>query len=84
MSTSTYNILGDIMFNGTKHNFFCRCRACRYKRKKSILCLFLILLLLVIIIYQAFILMFVTTKINAIILFVELLAFIFLSFHILV
>ena len=72
------------MFKASKHNFFCRCQICKNKRRKSLLYLILLIALIIIIFYQSFILIFVTTKINAIILFLELIAFLFFLFHIVI
>lgn len=70
------------MFKPQKHNVFCRCDICKAKRRSNILYLILLLFLILIIFYQAFILMFITTKINAIILFIELIAFLFIIFQV--
>ena len=75
-------MLGDIMFKPQKHNIFCRCDICKSKRRNSIFYLVLLIFLILIIFYQAFILLFITTKINAIILFIELIAFLFIVFQV--
>ncbi len=61
------------MFKSKTHGFFCRCEACKIKRKTSIFYMGLLVSSLIILIYQAFLTMFFTTKLNAVILFCELL-----------
>lgn len=61
------------MFGKKKgHGFFCRCEICKTKRRQSLLYLASLMALVIIIFYQAFLTIFVTTKLNAIILFIEL------------
>lgn len=54
------------MFGGKKHGFFCRCDMCKYKRIHSIWYLCLLAAILIIIFYQAILLIFITSKLNAI------------------
>ena len=63
------------MFKGKGHSFFCMCDMCKAKRRSSILYLGCLLGLVIVIFYQALLLIFVTSKINAIILFLELMCF---------
>lgn len=70
------------MFKPQKHNIFCHCDVCKRKRQNNLFYSILILFLILIIFYQSFILIFITTKINAIILFIELIAFLFIIFQI--
>lgn len=70
------------MFKPQKHNMFCRCDICKSKRRSNILYLVILLFLILIIFYQSFILIFITTKINAIILFLELIALLFIVFQV--
>lgn len=60
------------MFKGKGHGFFCMCDLCKAKRRASLLYLICLIGLMIVIFYQALLLIFVTSKINAIILFVEL------------
>lgn len=60
------------MFKGRRHGFFCMCDVCKAKRRASLLYSACLIGLVIVIFYQSFLLIFVTTKINAIILFVEL------------
>lgn len=71
-----------VMFKPQKHNMFCRCDICKSKRRSNILYLVILLFLILIIFYQSFILIFITTKINAIILFLELIALLFIVFQV--
>lgn len=61
------------MFKSKGHGFFCTCEVCKLKRRTSILYMGIIVSSLIILIYQAFLTMFFTTKLNAVILFIELL-----------
>lgn len=60
------------MFKGKGHSFFCMCDVCKTKRRSSLLYSACLIGLLIVIFYQALLLIFVTSKINAIILFIEL------------
>lgn len=61
------------MFGKKKgHGFFCRCELCKLKRRQSMYYLASLIALVIIIFYQAFLTIFVTTKLNAFILFFEL------------
>ena len=62
------------MFNNKKHGFFCRCESCKNKRIHSWWYLSLLLAILVIIFYQSILLIFVTSRMNALFLFILLLA----------
>jgi len=55
-----------------KHGFFCHCEMCKIKRRQSLIYLASLIALIVVILYQAFILIFITSKINALLLFIEL------------
>lgn len=61
-----------IMFKGKGHGFFCMCDICKAKRRSSLLYTGCILGLVIVIFYQAILLIFITSKINAIVLFLEL------------
>ena len=61
------------MFKGKGHSFFCRCDVCKAKRRASLLYSACLIGFVIVIFYQALLLIFVTSKINAIILFLELL-----------
>lgn len=63
------------MFGNKKHGFFCRCDMCKYKRIHSLWYLCLHAALLIIIFYQAILLIFITSKLNAIFLFFLLIMF---------
>lgn len=56
------------MFKNKGHGFFCRCECCKFKRKTSLLYMGSLIAFLIIIFYQTILLIFFTTKINAIIL----------------
>lgn len=58
---------------GKGHGFFCLCDICKAKRRSSLLYLSILIGLVVVIFYQSILLIFVTSKINAVILFLELL-----------
>lgn len=60
------------MFQGKGHGFFCMCDVCKAKRRASLLYSACLLGFVIVIFYQSLLLIFVTSKINAIILFVEL------------
>ena len=60
------------MFGNKKHGFFCRCESCKYKRIHSWWYLGLLSAILVIIFYQSILLIFVTSRLNALFLFVLL------------
>lgn len=60
------------MFKGKGHGFFCMCDVCKSKRRASLLYIACLIGLVIVIFYQSLLLIFVTSKINAIILFVEL------------
>ena len=60
------------MFKGKGHSFFCMCDVCKARRRTSLLYCGCLLGLIIVIFYQALLLIFVTSKINAIILFLEL------------
>ena len=61
------------MFQGKGHGFFCMCDVCKAKRRSSLLYLGILIGLVIVIFYQSLLLIFVTSKINAVILFLELL-----------
>jgi hypothetical protein len=61
------------MFKGKGHSFFCGCDACKLKRRSSLLYTSCLIGFVIVIFYQSLLLIFVTSKINAVILFVELL-----------
>ncbi len=61
------------MLKGKGHGFFCMCDVCKAKRRSSLLYLGVLIGLIVVIFYQSLLLIFVTSKINAVILFLELL-----------
>lgn len=65
-------------FKGNRHSPFCRCNFCKQKRRNNIFYLGALLALVVIICYQAIILVFLVTRINAILLLIELMLFIML------
>jgi len=60
------------MFKGKGHSFFCMCDCCKAKRRSSLLYSACLIGFVIVIFYQALLLIFVTSKINAIILFIEL------------
>lgn len=60
------------MFKGKGHSFFCMCDVCKAKRRASLLYSSCLIGLVIVIFYQSLLLIFVTSKINAVILFVEL------------
>lgn len=60
------------MFKGKGHNLFCRCDVCKAKRRGSLLYSSCLLGFVIVIFYQSLLLIFVTSKINAVILFLEL------------
>lgn len=64
------------MFGNKKHGFFCRCDLCKSKRIHSWWYLGLLAAIAIIIFYQALLLIFITSKLNAIFLFVFLIFFI--------
>lgn len=72
------------MFKPQKHNAFCRCDICKAKRRGNALYLVFLIFLLLIIFYQSLILIFITTKINAILLFLEFIAFLFIIFMVVI
>ena len=55
------------------HPIFCRCHICKQKRLLSPTYLFAILFFVIVAFYQAFLLIFLTTRIHAILLFFEFL-----------
>lgn len=57
-----------------KHKPFCRCNYCKQKRRSSIFYLWAILAFLIVICYQLLLLVFITTRLNAVILLIEFLA----------
>lgn len=61
------------MFKGKGHGFFCRCETCKVKRRLNIWYMAFLVALLVIVMYQALLIILFTTRLNAIILFIELL-----------
>ena len=61
------------MFQGKGHGFFCMCDVCKAKRRSSLLYLAILIGLIIVVFYQSILLIFVTSKINAVILFLELL-----------
>ena len=65
-------------FKGNKHSPFCRCNFCKQKRRTSIFYLGTLLALAVIICYQAVLLLFLVTRIHALLLLIELVLFIVL------
>ena len=56
------------MFN-KKHGFFCRCDMCKNKRVHSLWYLCFLAALIIVIFYQSILLIFITSKLNAIFLF---------------
>lgn len=66
-----------------KHPMFCKCNACKIKRKSNIFYLSSILVTLIVVFYQLLLLVFITTRLNAIILLFEFLLVGFLVFFIL-
>lgn len=60
------------MFGNKKHGFFCRCEGCKYKRIHSVWYLALLACITIIIFYQAILLIFITSRLNAIFLFLLL------------
>jgi len=63
------------MFSKKKHGFFCRCELCKLKRRQSILYIGCLIAFVIVILYQAFLTIIVTTKLNAVLLFIELMIF---------
>jgi len=57
------------MFRNKRHGFFCRCEGCKYKRIHSFWYLALLACITIIIFYQAILLIFITSRLNAIFLF---------------
>mgnify|MGYP004553973211 CR=1 FL=1 len=55
-----------------KHGFFCRCDSCKYKRIHSWWYLGLLAAITISIFYQAILLLFITTRLNAFFLFILL------------
>lgn len=60
------------MFNNNKHGFFCRCESCKYKRMHNSWYLLALSAITILIFYQSIVLMFLTSKGNAIFLFILL------------
>lgn len=56
------------MFKHKGHGFFCRCEGCKFRRKTSLWYMGSLIAFLIIIFYQTILLIFFTTKINALIL----------------
>jgi len=62
------------MFGNKKHGFFCRCDMCKHKRIHSWWYLAFLASLAIIIFYQAILLIFITSRLNAIFLLIMLFA----------
>lgn len=50
---------------GNGHGFFCRCDACKFKRKTSLFYMGFLIALLIILVYQCLFTIFVVTRFNA-------------------
>lgn len=58
------------MRKGKGHGFFCCCELCKLKRRTSLCYMGSLFALIIILLYQAFLLILFTTKVNAMILFI--------------
>jgi predicted neutral ceramidase superfamily lipid hydrolase len=57
------------MFKQRGHGFFCRCDACKIRRRSSLWYMGILFSLLIILIWQVIFTIFITTKINAFLIF---------------
>jgi len=63
------------MFRNNNHGFFCCCPSCKHKRKNSLCYMGFLSCLFIIFIYQLFIILIFTTKLNAWLLFMVTILF---------
>ncbi len=57
------------MFKSKRHGFFCRCEMCKIKRRSSLWYMGILLSLLIILMWQVIFTIFITTRLNAILIF---------------
>lgn len=57
------------MFKQKGHGFFCRCDACKFKRKSSLWYMGSLFSLIIILMWQVLFTIFITTRLNALLIF---------------